>query len=230
MNHKVAYLTIDDAPSKDFRKKVDFLIKKNIPAMFFCRGDFIGKREKDDICAIKNGFVIGNHSYNHPEFSKLSLAEAFAQIKKTDDVIEKLYLKAEIKRPAKLFRYPYGDKGGSNYQKIQQYLKQSGYLQPKFKDVNYGWFNSLKKDIDIYWTFDIKEWCLNSNVDPKIKSIDDIFNRMQQKEHQHGGSLLDNNSADIILIHDHQETTDEFYKITEKLLKMDIKFKSPKFL
>jgi len=35
MTRKIAYLTIDDAPTKDFRKKVDFLIKKKVPATFF---------------------------------------------------------------------------------------------------------------------------------------------------------------------------------------------------
>jgi peptidoglycan/xylan/chitin deacetylase (PgdA/CDA1 family) len=229
MARKTAYLTIDDAPTKDFRKKIDFLLKKRIPAIFFCRGDRLEKRGTDVIYAIKKGFIIGNHSYDHPRFSKLSLREALRQIKKTDRIIEEIYFKSGIKRPARLFRFPYGDKGGANYQKIQQFLKGLGYTQPRFENINYSWFKPLKKDTDIYWTFDIKEWCLKGSYDPKIKSFKDVLNLMQQKRHQNGGSLLINRSKEIILIHDHEETTKYFFRIIDKLSDMRIKFELPEF-
>lgn len=231
MAHKIAYLTIDDAPSKDFRKKVDFLLEKNIPAIFFCRGDSLERRGKDAIYAIKKGFVIANHSHTHPRFSEIALEEALGQISKTDNLIEDLYSNAGVKRPAKLFRFPYGDKGGQNYPKIQQFIKELGYGQPSFENINYEWFNNsnLKTDLDVYWTFDIKEWCLKGNYDPQLKSLNDILYRMEQKEHEQGGSLLNTNSNEIIIMHDHEETTDFFFKLIDKLLDMNIKFRLPKF-
>ena len=54
MVKKNVYLTIDDAPSKDFREKIDFLISKNIPAIIFCVGNKIEDRSEDVIYAIKN--------------------------------------------------------------------------------------------------------------------------------------------------------------------------------
>ena len=33
---KIAYLTIDDGPSKDMKMKVDYLVSKGIPAIWFC--------------------------------------------------------------------------------------------------------------------------------------------------------------------------------------------------
>jgi len=229
MARKTAYLTIDDAPTKEFRKKVDFLLKKGIPAIFFCRGDLLEKRGTDVIYAIKNGFIIGNHSYNHQRFSKLGLREGLRQIKKTDRIIDKIYSKSGIRRPARLFRFPYGDKGGPNYQKIQQFLKGLGYTQPRFENINYSWFKPLKKDTDIYWTFDIKEWCLKGDYDPKIRLFEDVLNLMRQKRHQNGGSLLANKSNEIILIHDHEETTKYFFRIIDRLLDMRIKFELPEF-
>ncbi len=231
MAQKIAYLTIDDAPTKDFRKKVDFLLEQNIPAIFFCRGDFLEKREKDVIYAIKNGFIIANHSFDHARFSEIALEEALKQISKTDKLIEEAYSKSRIKRPARLFRFPYGDKGGQNYKNIQQFLRQLGYKQPLFENINYEWFRNsiLKTDFDVYWTFDIKEWCLKGNYDPQLKSLKDVLNRMKQKEHEQGGSLLNTNSNDMILIHDHEETTEAFFEIINELLKMNIKFILPKF-
>lgn len=230
MTQKVAYLTIDDAPSEDFINKIDFLLEKGISTIFFCRGDFLEQRKEDVIYAIKNGFIIGNHSYDHPRFSEIGLDEAFEQIQKTDKIIEELYSKSGIQRPIKLFRFPYGDKGGDNYAKIQKFLKKSGYRQPLFERIHYEWFNnsSLRTDFDVYWTFDVKEWCLKGNYDSNIKSIKDVFKRIEQKEHEQGGSLLNPNSNEIIIIHDHKETTEYFFKIMDKLLDMDLKFEMPK--
>jgi peptidoglycan/xylan/chitin deacetylase (PgdA/CDA1 family) len=231
MVQKTAYLTIDDAPSKDFKKKVDFLSEKNIPAILFCRGDSLEKRGDDAIYAIKRRFVIANHSYSHPRFSGLALEEALSQISRTDNMIEYLYSKAKVKRPAKLFRFPYGDKGGSNYRKIQRFLEELGYGQPSFENINYDWFNNsnLKTDLDVYWTFDVKEWCLKGDYDPKIRLLKDVLNRMQQKEHEEGGSLLNMSSAEIVVMHDHEETTDFFFEIIDKLLSMNIRFVLPRF-
>lgn len=36
---KRLYLTIDDAPSKHMKAKVDFLVENNIPAVFYADGD-----------------------------------------------------------------------------------------------------------------------------------------------------------------------------------------------
>ena len=50
---KIAYLTIDDAPSNDFKRKVDYLLSKSIPAIFFCRGNLMEKRPEVVTYAIK---------------------------------------------------------------------------------------------------------------------------------------------------------------------------------
>jgi peptidoglycan-N-acetylglucosamine deacetylase len=229
---KVVYFTIDDSPSVDFRKKIDYLFEKGIPTILFSRGDFLEKMENDVIYAIKNGFVIANHSYNHCKFSKITIEEAYNQIKKTDFIIEEIYKKSGIKRPAKLFRFPYGDKGNSeNAPKIQEILKSFGYRPISFKGIKYSWFNdtNLKTDIDIYWTFDIQEWCLKGNYPLPIKSIKDVYNRLEQKDNDSEGSLLYNDSSEIVLIHDQVETTKYFFDIIDKLVLMNLEFKMPEF-
>ena len=39
---------------------------------------------------------IGNHSYSHPSFSKLSLGEGIAEIEKNEAVLARLYEKAGV--------------------------------------------------------------------------------------------------------------------------------------
>jgi|ETNmetMinimDraft_33_1059910.scaffolds.fasta_scaffold01907_6 peptidoglycan/xylan/chitin deacetylase (PgdA/CDA1 family) len=53
MVKKIAYLTIDDGPSGDFRKKIDYLDSKNIKAILFCVGKELEKFEDSAIYAIK---------------------------------------------------------------------------------------------------------------------------------------------------------------------------------
>ena len=111
MVSKIAYLTIDDAPSADFGIKLDFLQSKDIPAVFFCPGNAV--ELYPDVCveAIQRGFVIGNHAYDHPHFSEISLEACYEQIKITDEIISKLYDRAGVADSPKYFRFPYGDKG-----------------------------------------------------------------------------------------------------------------------
>jgi len=96
---KIAYLTIDDAPSEDMKEKVDFLVSKGIPAIWFCLGDFLEKGSEHAIHAIEKGFIIGNHSYGHPYFSDLPLKQCFEEIQKTDRIIDEIYRKAGVKDP-----------------------------------------------------------------------------------------------------------------------------------
>lgn len=169
---KLVYLTIDDSPSKNMMEKADYLLKKRIPAIFFCIGHLMEKNPDAILYAIKKGFIIGNHSYSHPFFSKIPLEQCYQEIAKTDKIIENLYSKANKKRPAKLFRFPYGDKGGQfintivldksiminqpigkkKKNKIQRFLKDLGYSQPKFDNINYKYFKkfNLNKDQDIF--------------------------------------------------------------------------------
>ncbi|MBW2991094.1 polysaccharide deacetylase family protein [Candidatus Woesearchaeota archaeon] len=249
MVKKTAYLTIDDAPTKGFRKKVDFLLENNIPAIFFCRGKNIKQFEGDLIYSVKKGFVLGNHAYNHKHFSDLTLKECFEEIRKTDELIEEVYKRAGIKRPVKLFRFPYLDKGGHenaeayekdwlNYtnhekkQKIQDYLRENGYSQPKFKVITLKWFNNAKllDDVDVFITFDQMEyWLGRKNAPYGLSEEKAILNRIDEDFPEEGRSLNYEGTTDIILIHDQEHTTNLFFKIIKKYIEKGIKFILPEF-
>lgn len=249
MAQKIAYLTIDDAPTKDFRKKVDFLLEKDVPAIFFCIGKKMKNFEHDLIYAIKNGFIIGSHAFSHRYFSDLSLKECFEEIKRTDEIIEKLYKTADVKRPIKLFRFPHLDKGGhkgSNVfekywlkytnlekkKKIQEYLHKLGYKQPKFKNITLEWYSNagLSEDVDVMCTFDQMEyWLGDENAPYSLSSESAILARIDEDFPEDGRSLNFTGTSDIIMIHDHEKTTTLFFKIIKKYLEKEIIFKLPEF-
>jgi peptidoglycan-N-acetylglucosamine deacetylase len=220
---KTVYLTIDDAPSPDMGTKVEFLKARKIPAVWFCRGELLKRRSGPVIDAIRKGFVIGNHSFDHPHFSMITTRRGVSQIGRTELLIEQAYQSSGVPRPAKFFRFPYGDKGGVHKEFYQDYLRRNGFRQPHFTGIRYPWFrdNRLDSDADIYWTFDVAEY--------RIKAPRNVLSRFDRTAARRGGCLRDSRSADIVLIHDFIETTKLFYSVIEKLLGMGITFKLPTF-
>lgn len=240
MPAKLAYLTIDDAPSLTMEKKLDYLLGKQIPAIWFCCGNFIEERPDVIIRAIREGFLLGNHSYDHPHFSDTALDECFTQIRRTDEIIENTYEKAGIKRPAKYFRFPYGDKGGSQdstetsmerKQALQAYLRQLGYTPPAWEHITYHYYRSrgLHEDVDWYWTYDTVDWAISADK-PHLFGIDSLekaLARMDEDEPEGGRGLNSSNSAEIVLMHDHVEIADCFEPLVERLLSKGLRFVLP---
>ena len=109
------YLTLDDAPSSDFINKVEFLESVNMPAIFFCRGDFLEKRMDEAVYALNKGFLLGSHSYRHIRHSHLSRKEAKASILRNHELLEMVYQKANMRWRTKLFRFPYLDRGCGSF-------------------------------------------------------------------------------------------------------------------
>lgn len=242
---KIAYLTIDDAPSKNMREKVDYLLSRNIPAVWFCVGNHIENIPEPVIYAIKKGFIIGNHAYSHTTFSDLTLTQCFEEIQKTDGIINDIYKRAGAKRPAKFFRFPYGDKGGLKYseilepyegegrirkERIQKFLKSFGYTQPKFRKITYKYYKEagLLDDVDWHWTYDVMEWFVFTKrylfwIDRSKK----VFEKMEENDPEKGRGLNYPDSEEIILLHDHEETTKMFRLIIDRLLSKGITFRLP---
>ena len=95
---KNAYLTIDDSPSERMGDLIQTLQQLQIPAVFFCIGKNLERYPHFAIQAIQKGFVLGNHSWSHPHFSKISIENAFLEIQRTDDLLDNLYQQAGVQR------------------------------------------------------------------------------------------------------------------------------------
>lgn len=245
MSIKTAILTIDDAPSVDMRGKLDFLSTLSIPAIWFCQGNYLEQRPDLVLNAIGKGYFIGNHTYDHPHFSDLTLEEGYEQISRTDDLIEDLYRQAGVPRPIKAFRFPYGDKGGLKWGEVlqpyslagaerkaalQAYLKKLGYTPAPSENINYQYYfrAGLHVDNDWYWTYDILDWSIYSDHPFEgIDSIEKVLARMDEDDPENGKGLNRPESSEIILTHDHQPTTQHFQAIINRLLEKGIQFISP---
>ncbi len=242
LNKKIGYLTIDDSPSENFEEVVNYLVEMHIPAIFFCEGRKLGNRIDFVIDAIRKGFIIGNHSYNHPNFSEISLNEAKDQIIKTYAIIDNIYKQAEVSRLIKVFRFPFLNNGISNeYQEcdwnnehvrgLQKILKVFGYKLPKFKQINYKWFKKagFSKCLNVDCTYDSFDWCLKEDEECfGYHDLHTILDRMDEDVPEGGRGLNNPESNEIIMMHNWIPIED-FKAIINKFLTKGIEFRIPEF-
>lgn len=187
---KIIYLTIDDGPSCNTKEKVEYLQKRNIPAIFYCRGSSIKKYQEHVVEAIRAGFLIGNHSYSHPYFSTISLEECYNEITETEKLIDECYALAGKIRPCKIIRLPFGDRGAGpylrkpvtdkehkKYKAIQDFLIKEG-----FKKVNFGGLED--EAVDSPWSFDTEDYKKRFIADKNLymhNVIQKYTNALEQK-------------------------------------------------
>ena len=244
MRQKRAFLTIDDGPSQTLRNKIDYLFSKSIPAVLFCQGSFLEQRAEQAIYAIEKGYIIGNHSFDHPYFSTLEIDQCFSQIERTDKIIDQIYEKANTKRAAKYFRFPHGDKGGlqlsgainlnareisERKQLIQNFLHKLGYSKPKFETITYPYYknSTLSIDLDWMWTYDVTDWKFRMPHQRSVDVLREMFSRMDEHSPENYKGLNYPYSDEIVLIHDHPESDDIFMPVIERLLFKGIVFAKP---
>lgn len=219
---KNIYLTIDDSPSKHMKKKTDFLATHEIPAVFFCRGEFIALSQDYVVDAIQKGFLIGNHSYTHPYFSQISLEKCFDEISKTEELIEECYQKAKIQRPFKVIRLPFGDRGTDvciktssldarkdKGRKIQAFIKDLGFVPLDFH------YKTLDNCIDAYWSWDTQDYKTKLIENPKEyrNKLEEFWNCSQEE-------------TQVLLLHDFAHSHHLFEATMEFLLSKKLNFLS----
>src|SRR5215510_11960513 len=97
-------MTFDDGPSATLTPKLlDLLAARHIKTTFFVIGENVAEHPEIVERAAREGHEIGNHSWSHPNFGKMSEESVRSQLRRTDDAIKN----ATGKRPT-LMRPPYG--------------------------------------------------------------------------------------------------------------------------
>lgn len=118
---KVLYLTFDCGFENGNTPAILKALKKHhAPATFFVVGNFL-ETSPDLIRQMrKDGHIVGNHTFHHPDMSKISTKEAFA--KELSDV-ERLYQEITGEEMTRFYRPPQGIYSPENL----QMAKELGY-------------------------------------------------------------------------------------------------------
>ncbi len=97
-------ITFDDGPSAKYTPQLlDGLKERNVKASFFVIGKMAEENPKLIQREKEEGHLIGNHTYNHVDISKISDEDAVSEIQKTNQVIEKV-----TKDNVEYLRAPFG--------------------------------------------------------------------------------------------------------------------------
>lgn len=101
---RALYLTFDDGPNPEHTPGVLGLLERyNARATFFLTGKAMeanGELVKE---MVARGHAIGNHSYSHPAFTRISLKRQVEEIERTNELLQRF-----DGRPRHVFRPPYG--------------------------------------------------------------------------------------------------------------------------
>lgn len=145
-DEKVVYLTFDCGYENGYTNAIlDTLSANDVKAIFFITGHYLNTSEAIVRRMVEEGHIVGNHSYSHRSFTKLSSNEIISDCKKLEDLY---YQKIGIEM-SKYIRPPKGEYDNNS----QTALANNGYKSIFWslayvdwnKDLFYGNEYSYKK-------------------------------------------------------------------------------------
>lgn len=169
-------LTFDDGPEPGQTEFILETLKRHkVHATFFMIGEQ-AKRHPELVAKVlaEGHNLIGNHSWNHPNFHSLGAADQAAEVRRTEDILTR-----ELQ--PRLFRYPYGN---STCQ-TNTMLHSAGY-----KIVG--------------WHVDSCDWAFDKNgaVGPKEAAICGVLPQFQKDYAGHVLSAIRAHDGGIVLMHE----------------------------
>lgn len=115
---KVLYLTFDAGYENGHTESIlDTLKSHNVPAAFFLVGDYLERNADLVRRMVEDGHIVGNHTANHPDMSKIAEKKAF-QAELT--AVEDLFRQITGKELPKFYRPPQGVYSESNLKMAQE--------------------------------------------------------------------------------------------------------------
>ena len=135
-NEKVLYLTFDTGYENGYTENIlDVLKKHDVKAAFFLVGNYIASAPELVKRMVKEGHIVGNHTFTHPDMSEISTEEAFgSELSK----LERIYKKTTGKNMKKYYRPPQGKYSEANL----KMAKEMGYKTVFWSLAYVDWYES----------------------------------------------------------------------------------------
>lgn len=128
----VVYLTFDNGYEQGFTEDIlNVLKKEEVPATFFVTGHYVEEEPELIRQMVEEGHIIGNHSYTHPDFTRLSKQEVKKELASLEEAVAAISDQKELK-----------------------------YLRPPrgtFNEKTLAWAEELGY-IHVFWSLAFKDW------------------------------------------------------------------------
>ncbi|WP_344991406.1 polysaccharide deacetylase family protein [Nonomuraea helvata] len=133
---KCVALTFDDGPGEYTARLLDLLRAHDVRATFFVVGQMVEADKGGRLTRriVEEGHEIGNHSWSHPALAGLPREQIERQLKRTDDLVEKLTgVRMRVMRP------PYG----STNERVVAELRREGLAEILWSVDTLDWLNRV---------------------------------------------------------------------------------------
>jgi peptidoglycan-N-acetylmuramic acid deacetylase len=137
-NKKYLYLTFDNGYENGYTPKIlDILKKEKVPAAFFVTGHYLDS-EPDLVKRMANeGHIVGNHSWSHPDLTKVS-------DEKLKEELEKVRYAAEVLTGKKHMAYLRPPRGIFS-ERTMALAKDAGYTHVFWSLAYVDWYTDQQK-------------------------------------------------------------------------------------
>ena len=137
-NQKVLYLTFDAGYENGFTPQIlDVLKKHQVPAAFFLVGNYLEQEPELVRRMTEEGHIVGNHTWSHPDMSKIQKKEDFSrELKQVEDQYREI-TGQDLKR---YYRPPQGIYSEENL----QMAKELGYRTVFWSLAYVDWNNDAQ--------------------------------------------------------------------------------------
>lgn len=133
---KTIYLTFDAGYENGYTAGIlDVLKKHRVEAAFFLVGNYIEKSPELVRRMVKEGHLVGNHTYSHPDMSEIAAEDAFREELTR---LEKAYKRVTGKEMRKYYRPPQGKYSEENL----KMAKKMGYKTIFWSLAYVDWYES----------------------------------------------------------------------------------------
>ncbi|MED1488458.1 delta-lactam-biosynthetic de-N-acetylase [Bacillus smithii] len=96
-NKKILYLTFDNGYENGYTAQIlDVLKKEHVPAVFFVTGHYLKTAPELVQRMVKEGHIVGNHSWSHPDLTQVSDEILKLELKKVKEKTAKLTKQKEM--------------------------------------------------------------------------------------------------------------------------------------
>ncbi|WP_330617874.1 delta-lactam-biosynthetic de-N-acetylase [Mobilitalea sibirica] len=134
-NKKIIYITFDAGYENGYTTPIlDALKKHNAPAAFFLVGNYLNTSPELVKRMVEEGHFVVNHTYNHPNMSKISSKDVF---RKELEELEKAYEEITGQKMMKYYRPPQGIYSENNL----KMAKELGYKTFFWSLAYVDWYN-----------------------------------------------------------------------------------------
>lgn len=134
-SQKVIYLTFDNGYEQGYTEQIlEVLKKEQVPATFFVTGHYVKDQPELVNRMVKDGHIVGNHSFHHPDFTEMSKET----VRKELDTLEAAVAKVSDQKSMNYLRPPRGT----------------------FNENTLKWADELGY-VHVFWSLAFKDWETN---------------------------------------------------------------------